>query len=61
MDRGYLAHQRKWRKEIYTNLKNNSDLFMDMVDTDLIVPVHIASNKVEYGAYTLRPKIKKTL
>ena len=59
MDRGYLSHQRSWRKHIYESVKENESIIIDMVDTDLIVPVHIASQKVEYGAYTLRPKLKK--
>lgn len=59
MDKGYLRQQRSWRKKVYFDLENNPDLIIDMVDTDLIVPVHIASQKVEYGAYTLRPKIKR--
>lgn len=59
MDRGYLRHQRLWRKELYHEVKSNDSLIIDMVDTDLIVPVHVASQKVEYGAYTIRPKIKK--
>ena len=59
MDRGYLKHQRAWRKDLYHSVKNDDALFIDMVDTDLIVPVHVASNKTEYGAYTIRPKIKK--
>jgi deoxyribodipyrimidine photo-lyase len=59
MDRGYLRHQRFWRKEVYQKVKDDEFLSIDMVDTDLVVPVHIASNKVEYGAYTIRPKIKK--
>ena len=59
MDRGYLKHQRMWRKSLYQNVKNNEYLYIDMIDTDLIVPVHITSDKAEYGAYTIRPKIKK--
>lgn len=59
MDRGYLKHQRSWRKQIYEFSKDDEFLSIDMVDTDLIVPVHIASQKVEYGAYTIRPKLKK--
>ncbi|AUD63881.1 hypothetical protein BK010_09885 [Tenericutes bacterium MO-XQ] len=59
MDRGYLRHQRLWRKELYHEVKSNDSLIIDMVDADLIVPVHVASQKVEYGAYTIRPKIKK--
>lgn len=59
MDRGYLKHQRLIRKELYQRIKENQDLIIDMVDTDLIVPVHIASQKAEYGAYTIRPRIKR--
>jgi deoxyribodipyrimidine photo-lyase len=59
MDRGYLRHQRVWRKEVYQKVKDNESLFIDMIDTDLIVPVHVSSDKAEYGAYTIRPKIKK--
>ena len=59
MDKGYLRHQRLWRKEVVSKVIDNNDLFIDMVDTDLIVPVDVVSNKSEYGAYTLRPKIKK--
>lgn len=59
MDRGYLRHQRAWRKQVYESMRNDESIMIDMVDTDLVVPVHIASNKVEYGAYTIRPKIKK--
>jgi deoxyribodipyrimidine photo-lyase len=59
MDRGYLRHQRAWRKDLFHKINHEADLLIDMVDTDLIVPVHIASNKSEYGAYTIRPKIKR--
>ncbi|BCR36765.1 deoxyribodipyrimidine photo-lyase [Mariniplasma anaerobium] len=59
MDRAYLKIQRAWRKDLFHKLTDNEDLLIDMVDTDLIVPVHIASDKSEYGAYTIRPKIKR--
>ncbi|MCR3905530.1 MAG: deoxyribodipyrimidine photo-lyase [Tenericutes bacterium] len=60
MDQGYLNHQKKWRQNVIDYVeKNGLDIHIDVVDTDLIVPVHIVSNKAEYGAYTLRPKIKK--
>lgn len=59
MDRGYLKHQRAWRKDVYTYLKEDPYISIDMIDSDLIVPIHIASQKDEYGAYTLRPKLKK--
>ncbi|MDX9691181.1 MAG: deoxyribodipyrimidine photo-lyase [Acholeplasmataceae bacterium] len=57
MDQGYLKHQKIMREYIIN--QSDINLNIDIVDTDLIVPVHIASNKVEYGAYTLRPKLKK--
>ena len=60
MDYGYLRHQKVWRKEVLDYaIENNYSLSIDLIDTDLIVPVRVASDKQEYGAYTLRPKIKK--
>ena len=60
MDYGYLRHQKKWREDVvqYADL-DQSDLRIDLVDTDVIVPVNVVSDKPEYGAYTLRPKIKR--
>ena len=57
MDQGYMRHQKVMRQYVIDHA--NQDLRIDMVDTDLIIPVHIASQKAEYGAYTIRPKIKK--
>lgn len=60
MDKGYLKHQIKWREDVLSYIKKQKlSISVDIIDTDLIVPVEVASNKVEYGAYTLRPKIKK--
>jgi len=60
MDMGYMRHQVKWRKDVVSYVDQNfMDINIDIVDTDLIVPVHVVSDKAEYGAYTLRPKIKK--
>ena len=58
MDYGYLNFQKRWRQIVwdYAN-RHYSHLSIDVVDTDLIVPVDIASNKAEYGADTLRPKL----
>jgi len=62
IDKGYLKFQRKWREQVIDHLeKYGIDINVDIVDSDLIVPVEIASNKTEYGAYTIRPKIKKKL
>lgn len=60
LDKGYLKYQKLIRKNALAYiLKNEFDLYTEMIDTDLIVPVSIASQKVEYGAYTIRPKIKR--
>ena len=57
MDQGYLKHQKDMRQFVINQA--DASLNIDIVDTDLIVPVHIASQKAEYGAYTIRPKLKK--
>ena len=56
-DMGYLAIQRKWRK--YTAQKIDCPLIQ--VESDVIIPVGIVSNKREYAARTIRPKILKHL
>jgi deoxyribodipyrimidine photo-lyase len=48
---------RKWRDSISRNV----EIPMFEVDAHNIVPCWIASNKQEFGAYTLRPKIKKII
>ena len=60
MDYGYLHHQKSWRQIVWEYARHHCpDLYIDLVDTDVIVPVETASNKPEYGAYTLRPKLHK--
>lgn len=60
MDQGYLKIQVGWRKQVVETIESSFyKMSVDIVDTDLIVPVHISSTKAEYGAYTLRPKIKR--
>lgn len=59
-DQGYLKTPLMWRYDVIQYAKSNHmQTFIEMVDTDLIVPVKVASNKVEYGAYTLRPKVNR--
>ena len=60
MDMGYLKFQKEIRQDIINYvLSHEKDLYTEMIDTDLMVPVEVASQKVEYGAYTIRPKIYK--
>lgn len=59
MDQAYMNIPRKWRDQLLDNV--DASLHVEEIDTDLIVPVKIASQKVEYGAYTIRPKLHKKL
>lgn len=62
MDFGYLNIERKWRNEVINYIfDQHLDLNTFMVESDLIIPVNVASDKVEYGAYTLRPKLYRHL
>ena len=56
-DRGYLRHQRLWRRE----LAENAECPVVQVETDVVVPVETVSEKSEYAAYTIRPKINRQL
>ncbi len=56
-DRGYLRHQRQWRAEV----ANQAACQVVEVETDLVVPVEVASDKAEYAARTLRPRIHRHL
>lgn len=52
-----LRIKRKWQKEI----AGFSGTSLIEVDSHNIVPVRFVSQKQEFGAYTLRPKIKRNL
>ncbi|MEO0288862.1 MAG: deoxyribodipyrimidine photo-lyase [candidate division WOR-3 bacterium] len=52
-DTGYTKIQRCWRNEITKRI--NSSFFQ--VETDIVVPVEVASNKEEFSAATIRKKI----
>lgn len=54
-DRGYLRHQRAWRKQV----AEETDCEVWQVEADVVVPIEIASDKAEYAARTIRPKLKK--
>ncbi|ACN17018.1 DNA deoxyribo-dipyrimidine photolyase family protein [Desulforapulum autotrophicum HRM2] len=56
-DRGYLRHQRAWRKAI----AEKSGCPVVQVETDVVIPVEQVSDKAEYAAYTIRPKISRQL
>jgi len=54
-DRGYLRHQRTWRRQ----LARAVDCRAVQVESDVVVPVQTASNKAEYAARTIRPKLRR--
>jgi deoxyribodipyrimidine photo-lyase len=56
-DRGYLRIQKKWR----AGAARLSPCSMMEVESDVVVPVETVSDKEEYAAATLRPKIHRQL
>ena len=56
-DCGYLRHQRDWRDQ----LADDATCRGMEVETDLVVPVDTASEKEEYAARTIRPKLHRLL
>ena len=52
-DVGYLRIQRDWRNQVQKALRCP----YTEVETDVVVPVAAASDKAEYGARTIRPKL----
>lgn len=59
MDQAYVNVPRSWRNDIVDQLP--ASIHIEEIDTDLIVPVKHASQKVEYGAYTIRKKLHNQL
>ena len=56
-DKGYLRHQRQWRR----NVAGQAPCSVVEVDCDVVVPVTSVSNKAEYAARTIRPRIHRLL
>jgi deoxyribodipyrimidine photo-lyase len=54
-DRGYLRHQREWRECVARKAKCK----VVEVESDVVVPVEVASPKEQIGARTLRPRIQR--
>ena len=57
VDRGYLRIERRWRERVASWLCCR----LVQVESDVVVPVETASDKEEYAAYTIRPKIQQHL
>ena len=56
-DRGYLRPQRAWRDRVAAEARCS----VVQVESDVVVPVELASDKKESAARTLRPKITRHL
>ena len=56
-DRGYLSHQKTWRAQV----ARSAACGVVQVESDVVVPIEVVSNKAEYAARTIRPKIHKHL
>lgn len=56
-DRGYTRHQRQWRDHVADHAK----VRVTQVESDVVVPVQVTSDKHESAARTIRPKIHKHL
>jgi deoxyribodipyrimidine photo-lyase len=56
-DRGYLRHQNAWRDQV----AQEANCRVVQVESDVIVPVEVVSDKAEYAARTIRPKIQRNL
>jgi len=56
-DRGYMRPQKKWRKKV----AGEAGCLVTQVESDVVVPVELASEKRETAARTLRPKIQEYL
>lgn len=59
-DHGYMRYQKQIRKSIYEYIiDEHIDLPLVQIDSDMVMPIRAISNKAEYGAYAIRPKIMK--
>ncbi|GJQ15350.1 hypothetical protein GpartN1_g7141.t1 [Galdieria partita] len=55
VDKNYLRVTHQWRQRVATNI----DCSFIQVETECIVPVELATEKEEYAARTIRPKLWK--
>ena len=56
-DRGYLRHQSVWRARV----ARSAACRVVQVESDAVVPVEVVSDKAEYAARTIRPKLHRHL
>ncbi len=56
-DRGYLRHQKAWRRRLVAEAGRR----VVQVESDVVVPVDVVSDKREWAARTLRPRLHRQL
>lgn len=56
-DRGYLRHQKRWRDEV----ADGAPCPVVQVESDVVGPVEVTSDKAEWAARTIRPRIQRQL
>src|SRR5215208_5268897 len=56
-DRGYMRPQKRWRERV----AREAGCLVTQVESDVVVPVGLASEKPETAARTLRPRIQEYL
>jgi len=57
MDKGWTRNQRTWRSQVISEVSCK----VAVIETNLIVPVTVASPKEEWSAGTLRPKLARVI
>ncbi len=57
MDTGYMRIQKQWRSHVLELAKATGYIGVYQVESDVVVPVEVVSNKEEYSARTIRPKL----
>jgi deoxyribodipyrimidine photo-lyase len=56
-DRGYTRHQKAWREKV----GQQASCPVQQVESDVVVPVAVTSDKREFAARTIRPKLHRQL
>jgi deoxyribodipyrimidine photo-lyase len=56
-DMSYLRLQKRWRERVATEAR----CLVEQVETEVVVPVELASERREHAARTLRPKLREHL
>ena len=56
-DRGYMRPQKRWQEKV----SKEAGCLVTQVESDVVVPVELASGKQEHAARTLRPRIGEYL